>query len=132
MMHSAHKSLALYSHEPDDRSAGRPVLPLRCISPCIAWLNGWRGYRVLSPTLPKVDKIDDPCNRVEAENCERDPSPVVTLCEEPCKYCVNETAGDHGTHAGFKHDAETNADDERQDAKIVAPPERPLPWIAPP
>jgi hypothetical protein len=42
-------------------------------------LNGWRGDRVLPPTFPKVDKIDDPCHRVETENRERDPSPVVVV-----------------------------------------------------
>src|SRR5437867_10698126 len=39
--------------------------------------------RGLRPALSKVDKIDDPRDRIEAENRKRDPSPVVTLGEEP-------------------------------------------------
>src|SRR5438067_6024447 len=42
-----------------------------------AWLKG------PPPTLPKVDKIDGPCDRIEAENRKRDLSPVATQREEP-------------------------------------------------
>jgi len=42
-----------------------------------AWLEG------PPPTLPKVDKIDGPCDRIEAENRKRDLSPVATQREEP-------------------------------------------------
>ena len=94
-----------------------------------ALLNGCRRYRVLRPTLPKVDKIDDPCDRVEAENRERDPSPAVTLCEEPCEDCVNDAAHDHSS-SGFKKDAEKKAANERHKAKIITPPERLIPWMA--
>jgi 3-oxoacyl-[acyl-carrier protein] reductase len=57
--------------------------------------DGWRGDGVLSPALPKIEKIDDPCDRIEAENRERDPSPVLTLGEEPCEHCVNDGEYDH-------------------------------------
>ncbi len=56
----------------------------------------------LRPTLPKLDKIDDPCDGVEADNCERDPSQVATLGKEPCGDCVNEAADDHDRDAGSK------------------------------
>ena len=36
-------------------------------------------------------------HRIEAENRERDPSPVLTLGEEPCEHCVNDGEHDHGT-----------------------------------
>ena len=42
-----------------------------------AWLQG------PPPNASKGDKIDDPCDRSEAENRKRDPSPVVTQREEP-------------------------------------------------
>ena len=34
------------------------------------------------PNASEGRKIDDPCDRLEAENRERDPSPLLTLCEE--------------------------------------------------
>jgi len=52
--------------------------------------DGWRGDGLLSPALPKIERIDDPCGRIEAENRQRDPSPVLTLGEEPCEHYVND------------------------------------------
>src|SRR5207249_789774 len=88
-----------------------------------------RTLHSLCPTLPKVDKIHDPCNRVEAENREQDPSPVVALCEEPCEECVNNAADDHRS-SGFKKDAEKKATNERHKTKIITPPEGLIPCMA--
>jgi hypothetical protein len=30
-------------------------------------LDGWRGYSIFRVTLPKDDKIDDPCHRLKLE-----------------------------------------------------------------
>lgn len=53
--------------------------------------------------------------RIEAENRERDPSPMLTLGEEPCEHCVNDGEHDHRTEES-KHVGETNGADERHDA----------------
>ena len=45
--------------------------------------------------------------RIEAENRERDPSPALTLGEEPCEHCVNDGEHDHRTEES-KHVGETN------------------------
>src|SRR5262249_56127344 len=84
------------------------------------------------PALQQVDEIDDPCDGVEAENGEGEPSPAVTLGEEPGEHCVGDAAGDHRKDAEFEEDAETQAGDDRLNAEEVAPPVRPLVWIAPP
>ena len=87
--------------------------------------------RRFRPTFPQVDGIDDPRDRIEAENREGDPSPVVTLREEPGEECVNDAADDHGCGAGFKEGAQSKAVDERVDAEIVTPPVTSFVWVAP-
>ena len=61
--------------------------------------TGWPSRLRLGPTLSKVDSVDDPGDRVEAENREHNPRPVITPREEPGEHCVNAPANDHGARS---------------------------------
>src|SRR5262249_26871209 len=92
----------------------------------------WHGRGALLPALAEIDEIDDPCERVEAENRERYPGPVMTPCEKPGEQCVDHAEDDDGSNGGVQQEAEANPGDERLYAKEIAPPEGPVGRVAPP
>src|SRR4051794_38954102 len=86
-------------------------------------LDSCSSHRILRPASPKIDRINDPGDWVEAENGKRNPGPALPLGEEPGQESVDKSANDHASGAGFHEEAQNEAADKSRDAKVVAPPE---------